>query len=167
MVRPGGPADRAGLRAQDLIVGTAGARVRQLSELAAIIEASSPGDHLAMEILRGGLPQKLDVTLGPPPPSGAAEMRPEAIPPPAAEQPPVAGGAPGAAGSAGPSLSMSVPLRTVAPPSIPPPPLPGLSGPPVSDSARIEQLQRRVDELERRVQEMERALAEGRKDRGP
>jgi hypothetical protein len=160
VVRPGGPADRGGLRAQDLIVGAAGARVRQLSDLTAVINASSPGGKVALEVLRGTRPQRLEVTLGAQIPAVAAEAPAEAIPPPAAER--------GSGAATGPSLSMpGVPppppaAPPVAPPQVPTPPS-EIGGPPMSDSARIEQLQRRVDTLERRVQELERALAEANK----
>jgi hypothetical protein len=42
VVRPGGPAERAGVRPRDLIVGAGGTRVRQLSELTAVVERASP-----------------------------------------------------------------------------------------------------------------------------
>ena len=48
-VRSGGPADRAGLQAQDLIVGAAGRKIRLLSELSAILSRLNPGDRLALE----------------------------------------------------------------------------------------------------------------------
>jgi hypothetical protein len=64
VVRPGGPAERAGVRPQDLIVAAAGAQVRQLSDMVAVMDRASPGDSLAIEVLRGVSPRKLMVTLG-------------------------------------------------------------------------------------------------------
>ena len=45
-VRSGGPADRAGLQAQDLIVGAAGRKIHLLAELSAILNGLNPGDRL-------------------------------------------------------------------------------------------------------------------------
>jgi hypothetical protein len=163
LVRPGGPAERGGLRSQDVIVGAAGTRVRQLSDLTAVVNASSPGDKIGIEVLRGGRPQRLEVTMGAQLPAAAAAA-PEAIPPPAAA--PLAEQGNGA--PVGPSLSMPVvpPPPPAAPPAaaaqVPSPPS-EIGGPAMSDSARIEQLQHRVDVLERRVQELERVLAEANK----
>jgi hypothetical protein len=158
VVRPRGPAERSGLRPQDLIVGVAGARVRQLSELTAVMDRASPGDQLAVEVLRGGVPQKVTVTLAAQPPAAAVESLPEAIPPPAAQRAPDVPG--------GPSLTM---LPSASPSKIPPPPPPGPSGPLVGEPVRqpmeleVELLKARVQELDRRVQELERALKEAKK----
>jgi membrane-associated protease RseP (regulator of RpoE activity) len=157
-VRAGGPAARSGLRPQDLIVGVAGARIRELSELTAVVDRASPGDRLAVEVLRGGVPQKIAVTLAAQPPAAAVESLPEAIPPPAAQRAPEVPG--------GPSLTMP---PSASPSKIPPPPLPGASGPLVGEPVRqpmeleVETLKARVQELERRVQELERALKEAKK----
>src|SRR5208283_2674892 len=89
----GGPADRAGLQAQDLIVGAAGQKVRMLSQLSTILNGRNSGDRLALEILRGNRPLRIDVVLGGiqpgamPPPVPAAGRR-ESIPPPPGEIPP-------------------------------------------------------------------------------
>ena len=66
-VRPGGPADRAGVQPQDLIVAAAGRRIGLLSELSAILNSLNPGDRLALELLRGNRPLKAEVVLGTPP----------------------------------------------------------------------------------------------------
>lgn len=157
-VRAGGPAERSGLRPQDLIVGVAGARIRQLSELTAVVDQAAPGDRLAVEVLRGGVPRKITVTLAAPPSAATVEPHPEAIPPPAAQRAPDVSG--------GPSLTMP---PAASPPKIPPPPLPGTIGPPAGEPVRqpveleVETLKARVQELERRVQELERALKEAKK----
>ncbi|MGA2068368.1 MAG: PDZ domain-containing protein [Thermoguttaceae bacterium] len=172
VVRPGGPAEQAGLRPQDLIVAAAGARVRQLSDLAAAVERASPGDRLVIEVLRGVRPQTLTVTLGRQPAAARAEPL-EAIPPPAAQ-----GAADGATQAipgvpVGPSLTMPKGSPAAAAPKIPPPPPPGPTNPPPAESAKTEPprpaeleldlLKARVQELERRVQELEQALKEAKK----
>jgi membrane-associated protease RseP (regulator of RpoE activity) len=149
-VRPNGPADKAGLRVGDLVVGAAGQRVRQMSDLTQILDLFAVGDKLSVELVRDTVPQKAEVTLGArPATAGAAAMPlPEAVPAPRAEQPPPLPGEP-------PRLQ-----PPAGGPNLTPPPLPG---PLTSDSARIEQLQRRIDQLERRIEELERALLETRK----
>ncbi len=69
-IRPGGPADRAGLRPDNLIVSAGGARVRQMSDLTGVLDLLAPGDKVPIEVLRAGaaLPQKGEVTLGQAPP---------------------------------------------------------------------------------------------------
>lgn len=157
-VRSGGPAERSGLRPQDLIVGVAGNPLRQLSELTTVVDRASPGDRLAVEVLRGGVPKKVTVTLAAPPSVAAVELLPEAVPPPAAQRTPEV--------PVGPSLTMP---PSSSPSKIPPPPLPGSSGPLVGEPVRqpveleVEALKARVQELERRVQELERALKEAKK----
>jgi hypothetical protein len=146
-VRPGGPADRAGLRPQDLVVGAATARVRQMSDLTAVLEMLAPGDKVELDILRGVQPQKVVVTLG-------RRTAPAAPPTELLPAPP----------------KEPVPAPVSKPPSLEPPSGPAISPPPpapaaapIGESASIEQLQRRVEQLERRVEELERALAEARK----
>jgi hypothetical protein len=149
-VRPGSPADRAGLRLRDLIVGAAGTRVRQTSDLEAILNLLGPGDKVILEVSQGvGLPRKLEVTLG------QRGVRPELLPGPPADRTP---GAPA-------ERLPAPPTEPLAPagPSLQPPVPPAPAGAPASDAARIEQLQRRVDQLERRVEELERALNEAKR----
>jgi hypothetical protein len=166
-VRSGGPADRAGLQAQDLIVGAAGRKIRLLSELSAILNGLNPGDRLALEFLRGNKPLRAEVLLGAPPgtatpgPLGAPPLpglgsgRTETIPPPPSE------------------------TRLAPPPPAPPPEVPALVAPtpqgpafsvpdsqpvpPNGPQAQIDELRRRIDRLERRIQELERALADSKK----
>ncbi len=180
-VRGGGPADHAGLKAQDLIVGAAGRKIRVLSELTAALNQLNPGDRLALEILRGNTPLKIEVLLGgspaaaqpgpaiAPPPPGFVPGQAEGIPPPPGETrlapPPQAPPPPGE-------------TRLAPPPQAPPAPAllaPTPEGPsilgvpdsqpvmPNSAQAQIEELRRRVDHLERKVQELERALADSKK----
>ena len=76
-VRPGGPADRAGLQPQDLIVRAAGRKIRLLSELSAILNGLNPSDHLSLEVMRGNRPLRIEVVLG-----TAPATLPPAAPPP-------------------------------------------------------------------------------------
>ena len=138
----GGPADKAGLRKQDLITSIGGIRVRQMTDMADMLDTFMPGQSVDFELLRDGRLLKLRATM--------------AARPLAAERP---GGMPEA-----------IPLPPGE--AIPKPPEPGLGPEPVplppeatppSQSARIEQLQRRIDELEHRVAELERQLAAAQK----
>jgi hypothetical protein len=144
-VRPGSPAERAGLRKQDLITRAANRRIRQMSDMSSILNTFGPGDKLPLDIIRGLRPERIEVTLGRRPnqldqQAGAAELvplpQPERVSPP---PPPLPGGAPETS-PAGPALIG-----------------------PSKDGDRIAQLQRRVEQLERRVEELEKTLAETRK----
>jgi len=136
-VRPGGPAEKGGLRKGDLITGAAGVRVRQMSDLADILAMFRAGDPLECDVLRGVQQVKVKIALGRrAPPAGA----PEAVPPPPPVQAPTAPTPPPATG---PKL-----------------PAPNAVVPPPTTASQIEQLQRRVEQLERRVAELEKALAE-------
>jgi Do/DeqQ family serine protease len=53
-VEPGGPADRAGLRANDVIVEIAGRRVDNKARVKQVIAARAPGDAVTIAFLRGG-----------------------------------------------------------------------------------------------------------------
>ena len=94
----GGPAQRAGLHARDLVVGAAGKRVQSLRELTAVLGGMNPGDRLALDVVRGARQMHIEVTLGtaaaaphaagqpvPPPLPGPAGGRTEPIPPPPTE----------------------------------------------------------------------------------
>lgn len=156
-VRNGGPAQRAGLQAKDLIIGVAGKRIHNLRELTSILSGMNPGDRLALDAVRGARQMQIEVVLAappgvpqpaapaavpqepqsriPPPPTEAGGRRREPIPPPPTE-PSLA------APAEGPALS------------VPQPP------PPSGTQAQIDELRHRVEVLEHRVQELERALAE-------
>ncbi len=80
-VRSGGPAERAGLQTQDLIIGAAGRKIHLLEELSTILNALNPGDHLSLDLLRGNKTLRIDVVLGAPPapPSQANRARRQAF----------------------------------------------------------------------------------------
>ena len=63
-VHPGGPAERAGLRRQDLITGVTGIRVRQMADLFDVLDTFSPGQSTTFDILRNDKKQTLKVTFG-------------------------------------------------------------------------------------------------------
>jgi len=79
-LRPGGPAERAGLRKQDLIVAMAGSRVVKMSDMAEVLGLFSAGDTLDFDVQREGRRLRLKVTLGHRPPA-APQPSPVATPP--------------------------------------------------------------------------------------
>jgi len=85
-IHPGGPAEKAGLRPGDLIVSLAGIRVRELKDIADIMQTMTPGRTVVVELMRDDsrqiVPVKLDRRRPAPPMLG-----PEIIPPPQAESP--------------------------------------------------------------------------------
>jgi hypothetical protein len=177
-VRNGGPAQRAGLQTQDLVVGAAGKPVQVLSELTDMLGAMKPGDRVPLDIVRGTRRMRIEVVLGtqpgspqspapqsteqavPPPPSRLGATRSDTIPTPPTGAgagrtdtiPPPPGELPLPSPADGPALSAPVqpaaPIQPVAPNNA---------------QVQIEELRHRVDQLERRVQELEKALQEARK----
>jgi putative serine protease PepD len=63
-VVPGGPADKAGIQAADLITEVDGRRVFDPSDISAAIGMRNPGDTVSVTVQRAGAPLKLQVTLG-------------------------------------------------------------------------------------------------------
>ncbi|HYC97381.1 Do family serine endopeptidase [Brevundimonas sp.] len=63
-VTPGGPGDRAGLQAGDIVVGLNGQPVRDSSDLTRRIGETSPGDALRIEVLRNGRRQTVSARSG-------------------------------------------------------------------------------------------------------
>src|SRR3954468_5774047 len=63
-VTPGGPADKAGLRQNDVIKGIDGQPVHDPTELSSIIDSKKPGEKIKIDIERAGLRQDIDATLG-------------------------------------------------------------------------------------------------------
>lgn len=133
-VHRGGPAEKAGLKKQDLITGLAGTRVRQMTDMAEILETMKPGQKAEFEIQRDGKTQKIEVTLGERPALSPSSFPvPEAVPLPQGE----------------PLVEPQEPPELKAP------------GEPTAPAAsRIDQLERRVAELEGRVAELQRQLTE-------
>jgi hypothetical protein len=155
------PAEKGGLRPDDLVTAVAGVRVRQTTDMGDILSTFGPGQGVDFDVLREGKRQKVHVVLGPRPASERVAAPPEAIPLPPAEALPE------------PPQQRRV-GKDDARRAIPPPPEPmsklqevnkalgpQLQPPGTSaDSARFDQLQRRVEQLERRVAELERTMAD-------
>jgi putative serine protease PepD len=62
-VVPGSPADKAGLRPGDLVVGIDGQSVADYGELGARIRAHKPGDKITLTVVRGGNETTITATL--------------------------------------------------------------------------------------------------------
>ncbi|HEV2062837.1 MAG TPA: trypsin-like peptidase domain-containing protein [Solirubrobacteraceae bacterium] len=62
-VAPLSPADRAGLRPGDIIVGMEGEEVRSTEDVSRIVDARSPGDEIAVEVVRAGDRERIEVKL--------------------------------------------------------------------------------------------------------
>jgi aminopeptidase YwaD len=62
-VRPGSPAEKAGVRSGDLIVAFGGLTVRTLEDFTFALRGRRPGDRVEVTVERGGAAQRLDATL--------------------------------------------------------------------------------------------------------
>lgn len=74
-VNPGGPAERAGLQAGDIVLSLNGQKVTDSNELTRRVGQARPGDNLRLEILRDGRRQTINVRSGTRP--SAAELNSE------------------------------------------------------------------------------------------
>jgi Tol biopolymer transport system component len=63
-VRPGGPADKAGLKRGDLIVGLAGKEIRSIEDLMFVLRQAQPGDAVTVVIERDGERLELPIVFG-------------------------------------------------------------------------------------------------------
>jgi S1-C subfamily serine protease len=63
-VKPGSPADKAGLRRNDVILSLAGRPVGTLEDLRLLVAESLPNTVAAVRFVRAGATQSADVTLG-------------------------------------------------------------------------------------------------------
>ncbi|MGQ0549212.1 MAG: S1C family serine protease [Armatimonadota bacterium] len=61
--QPGGPAEKAGLRAQDIVVAIDGQKIRNISELRRELFKRKPGDNVRVEVVRDGKRLTLTVPL--------------------------------------------------------------------------------------------------------
>ncbi len=148
-VRPGSPADKAGLEPDDLIVGLAEMRLTRMSDMAAILQQVPVGGRVTFEVLRDGNKQRIEAVLSAPPPSSPQ------LPPPPESSAPVAR-PPGGAGAA---LPGELPVPGAGPPQSDEDDGPARSNPEKAPAgARVEELERRVAELERRIADLEATL---------
>jgi S1-C subfamily serine protease len=63
-VLPGAPAEKAGIRAGDVIVSFAGKKVTDFASLQALVSDSDPGDKVTVEVLRDGKTVPLQLVVG-------------------------------------------------------------------------------------------------------
>ena len=63
-VSPGGSAEEAGVRVNDLIIAVGGSAVRDYRSLREELAEYKAGDRLTLDVLRAGQPQTLDLRLG-------------------------------------------------------------------------------------------------------
>jgi serine protease Do len=63
-VTPNSPADKAGLRADDIVTKFNNNGIQDYDRLADLIRASKPGDRVILEVVRGGETMNLNVTIG-------------------------------------------------------------------------------------------------------
>jgi serine protease Do len=60
-VEPGSPAEKAGLKSGDVVLGVNGKEINQLSELSGAIAATKPGNNARLQIWREGKSRDMDV----------------------------------------------------------------------------------------------------------
>jgi len=65
----GGPADRAGLVARDVVIGVDGHGVATMGALVVALRSRKPGDVVALEVMRGKEQKRVRVTLQERPPN--------------------------------------------------------------------------------------------------
>lgn len=63
-VNPGSPAEKAGLKAGDVVVAANGKAANGMAELRLDVSNSKPGSTVAFDIIRRGQPMKVDAVLG-------------------------------------------------------------------------------------------------------
>jgi len=63
-VTPGGPADKAGIKENDIIVSLDGKEINETTTIPSILKQHRPGDIIKIQLLRGGKSITVSVTLG-------------------------------------------------------------------------------------------------------
>ena len=99
----GGPAERGGLKADDLITSINGAPVHGQSDMGPVLEQLRPGSKVKFVVDRSGQQQSVEITLGQRPPAGQRRYEkfgviPEPLPTPntgAGQGPDISGAEPG------------------------------------------------------------------------
>ncbi len=110
-VRPGGPADRAGIRGGDRVVSIAGTGIENLHDMSYALQDHRPGETVEVIVIRDGASLPLRATLGERGAPTASPAAPAAAGSPAAAATPMTtthGGAPGA-GHGAPTDSAAAP----------------------------------------------------------
>ena len=79
-VRPGAPADKAGIRGGDLIVSMAGTKIENLYDMTYALQDHKPGETIDVVIVRAGERKTLRATLGTRGSGGAAPLPANPIP---------------------------------------------------------------------------------------
>jgi putative serine protease PepD len=75
-IAPGGPADKAGLVAGDIITAVDGTHVASVNEFVATIANYAPGDTVTLTVNRGGQTKSIKLTLGAQPASAQSQQTP-------------------------------------------------------------------------------------------
>jgi putative serine protease PepD len=69
-ITPGGPAERGGLQAGDVVLGIDGKQIREFSDISRAVNGHQPGDEIDVKVRRGGGQVQIQkVTLGTRPPT--------------------------------------------------------------------------------------------------
>ncbi|MCB8823166.1 Do family serine endopeptidase [Microvirga rosea] len=76
-VDPGGPAEKAGIRLGDVVIGFNGNPVESGRDLSRAIAAAKPGTQVSVAVHRDGRSQDLSLTIGPRPDASAGQGSPE------------------------------------------------------------------------------------------
>jgi S1-C subfamily serine protease len=63
-ILPGSPADKAGLRAGDIITAVNGSKLGQQKSLTTMLNKFQPGDKVSLQVLRAGKTLTISATLG-------------------------------------------------------------------------------------------------------
>jgi S1-C subfamily serine protease len=63
-VRPGGPADKAGIRKGDRLVELAGREIRDINDFMFVLRAAKPGEQAKAVVVRGGERIEVEVVFG-------------------------------------------------------------------------------------------------------
>jgi hypothetical protein len=77
---PGGPADKSGITANDVILRVAGQEIGSPEAISHQIATHQPGDTISIDLIHKGKPTKLDVTLGVRP-AAIAALEPQQLDP--------------------------------------------------------------------------------------
>ena len=63
-VTPGGPADKAGIKENDILVSIDGKEIDENNSIISLLRAYKPGDTITIKILRAGAEKQVQVKLG-------------------------------------------------------------------------------------------------------